>query len=109
MHLNEYQMIARKTAIYPEINDNLTYPLLGLCGESGELANKVKKIYRDDFGILTGNMRNDLIEELGDVLWYAANIASELEIDLNSVAKLNLNKLHDRETRGVIQGSGDKR
>lgn len=109
MNLNEYQELVRKTSIYPELDRNLMYPVLGLCGETGEIANKVKKTIRDNGGILTQTMRQDLIDELGDVLWYVANVASELKTDLNAVAQFNLDKLHDREKRGVLSGSGDKR
>lgn len=109
MNLNKYQELSRKTAIYPELGNNVIYPVLGLCGETGEIANKAKKIIRDDNGILTESIKKDLIDELGDALWYIANTASELGIDLNAIACINLDKLRDRENRGVISGSGDKR
>ncbi|MFN3369690.1 MAG: nucleoside triphosphate pyrophosphohydrolase family protein, partial [Thermus sp.] len=73
MTLNEYQQEAKKTALYPEVY-RLLYPTLGLAGESGELANKVKKILRDHGGNLSQATREDLVAELGDVLWYVAQL-----------------------------------
>lgn len=109
MELNKYQEVARSTAIYPNVGNNLWYPTLGLCGESGEVAEKVKKIYRDKSGQLDHDTKNLLIRELGDVLWYVANIASEIKIDLDKIAKVNLVKLSLRKEQDKIHGDGDNR
>jgi NTP pyrophosphatase (non-canonical NTP hydrolase) len=101
---NIYQKEAVKTAIYPDAL-RVLYPTLGLSGEVGELCNKVKKVYRDGAEL----DRKDLEKELGDVLWYMAALAEDLGIDLGTVAEINLEKLKDRQERGVIGGSGDYR
>ncbi len=106
--LNEYQKKARTTALYPQA-DGLSYTVLGLCGESGELAEKMKKCLRDDAGILTEERKLAMKKELGDVLWYVANLAHELDATLEEVAKGNLEKLFSRKQRGTLQGSGDER
>ena len=103
MSLNEYQRKARSTAIYPA-SCAILYPTLGMVGEAGEVANKVKKILRD------GNFNREAIaDEVGDCLWYIAALCRDLNVDMKDLAKNNLRKLHDRKLRGVIQGSGDKR
>ena len=79
---NEYQLNARLTALYPDMNNNIIYPTLGLCGESGEIAEKIKKIIRDDDGIVTPEKKEALKKELGDVLWYISNLCNELEFKL---------------------------
>ena len=109
MQLSEYQNRSRSTAVYPDSGDNLTYPALGLCGEAGECADKVKKAIRDDGGALTEERRAALAAELGDVLWYAAQLATEAGLDLDVIAEDNLAKLLSRKERGVLQGSGDAR
>ena len=109
VEINNYQREARKTAVYPNLGDNLWYPALGLSGEAGEVAEKIKKVYRDDGGVVSPEKRDEVKKELGDVLWYIANIAVELNITLEEVATYNLQKLADRSNRHVIQGSGDNR
>jgi NTP pyrophosphatase (non-canonical NTP hydrolase) len=109
MRLFEYQRAARGTARYPDVGDNLVYPTLGLAGEAGEVAEKVKKLLRDDDGVLTDERRAALAAELGDVLWYVAQVATEAGLDLESVAQANLAKLASRAERGVLSGSGDER
>ena len=106
MKLNEYQQEARETAIYPE-ELGLLYTTLGLAGESGEVAEKVKKMIRD--GTSLEDCRESLINELGDVLWYVANLAHELKTTLEEVAYVNLDKLKDRQAREVLKGSGEAR
>lgn len=108
MDFNEYQKKARKTAVYPDLGNNLWYPALGL-GESGECQNIVKKVYRDKDGIPDINDVRSIIKELGDQLWYVAALASELDVPLDDIARLNIEKLSDRQERGVINGSGDNR
>lgn len=109
MLLDEYQVESQTTAIYPGQGRNLVYPTLGLCGEAGELANKVKKIQRDNNNILTYERKLELIEEAGDCLWYLAAICNELGTSLNFVASRNLAKLAARQENGTLHGSGDKR
>ncbi|GAB5601781.1 nucleoside triphosphate pyrophosphohydrolase family protein [Thermus sp. FJN-A] len=108
MTLEEYQREAQKTALYPEAY-RLLYPTLGLVGEAGELANKVKKVLRDEGGSLTPKAREALLAELGDVLWYVAQVATDLGVSLEAVAQANLEKLRSRWERGQIGGSGDFR
>ncbi len=108
--LNEYQNKTRLTASYPPIEEHqFLYPVLGLAGEVGELVNKVKKIFRDDAGVLTSERREALIGELQDVLWYTARVADELGVSLEEVASENIAKLLDRKERGVLTGAGDNR
>jgi len=109
VHLSDYQRRSRTTAVYPDAGDNLTYPALGLCGEAGECAEKVKKAIRDDGGALTDERRTALAAELGDVLWYTAQLATEAGLELDRIAEDNLAKLLSRQERGVLQGSGDAR
>jgi NTP pyrophosphatase (non-canonical NTP hydrolase) len=108
MTLNEYQEKSKATAIYPA-EQALAYVSLGLAAEAGEVANKFKKIIRDDNGKLTPERSKAIADELGDVLWYAAQIATELGVDLDAVAEVNLAKLQSRMDRGQLQGSGDNR
>lgn len=109
MNFNEYQQQARTTAVYPNIGDNYIYPALGLCGEAGEVAEKIKKIIRDNNGIITYEKNIEIQKELGDVLWYVSNLASELGVDLNRVAQSNLDKLFARKAENKLHGSGDNR
>jgi NTP pyrophosphatase (non-canonical NTP hydrolase) len=106
MRLNQYQEAARNTAVYPT-DMGLIYTTLGLVGESGEVAEKVKKMIRD--GKTLKECRADLVKELGDVLWYAANVAHELNITLEEVASRNIEKLHSRQSRDKLHGDGDDR
>ena len=106
MNINEYQQRASETAIY---QDKVVYPTLGLVGEAGEIANKVKKILRDNAGEIQEDVRQNLISELGDVLWYLAALATDLKTELSEVANKNIEKLNSRKNRGVIGGSGDNR
>ncbi len=109
MMLSTYQQRSRATAVYPDAGRNLLYPTLGLCGEAGEVAEKIKKMVRDDGGELSMERRAALCKELGDVLWYLAQIATEAKLDLATVAGENLEKLLSRQDRGVLAGSGDDR
>lgn len=107
--LNRYQYLTRNTAIYPNIGHNIVYPALGLVGEAGEVAEKVKKVLRDDGGVVTEVKRDELFKEIGDVLWYVSALAAEIDFTLGEIAILNLNKLNSRKKRGKIKGSGDNR
>ena len=112
MELNYYQTEAHKTAIYPE-EAGIMYPVLGLCGEAGEVAEKVKKLVRDTDYLKT--KRIDAVDhvgvekELSDVLWYLSECCTKLGVSLQHIAELNLTKLASRKERGVLSGSGDDR
>jgi len=103
MDFKEYQTKAVSYAVYPATHKVL-YPTLGLCGEAGEVAEKVKKQVRD--GVFS---RHETAKELGDVLWYLTNLANDLGYSLNEIASNNIEKLDSRKVRGVIKGSGDNR
>ena len=109
MDFDNYQIEARKTAIYPNKDKNFIYPTLGLVGESGEVAEKIKKVLRDNNGNFDYESKTAIKKELGDVLWYLANLCNELDFTLNEVAVENLEKLNNRLSRGKIFGSGDDR
>ncbi|MCS7317836.1 MAG: nucleoside triphosphate pyrophosphohydrolase family protein [Candidatus Dojkabacteria bacterium] len=109
MDFDTYQANAAKTAIYPTIYHRVIYPTLGLAGEVGELVNKLKKVFRDNNGNFTDNIKEQIKAELGDVLWYLSEIANVLGISLSDIAKTNLDKLNDRLNRGQIHGTGDSR
>jgi len=108
VELSEYQRLSRRTAEYPR-EQWLAYPALGLAGEAGEVAEHAKKAIRDDGGTVSEERRAAIAKELGDVLWYVAQLASELELDLDEIASQNLEKLRSRQRRGVLSGSGDDR
>ena len=108
LELAEYQRLSRRTASYPR-EAWLSYPALGLCGEAGEVAEHAKKAIRDDGGEVGEERRAAMAAELGDVLWYVSQIATELELDLDEIAQANLQKLLSRQRRGVLSGSGDYR
>jgi NTP pyrophosphatase (non-canonical NTP hydrolase) len=109
MNFNDYQTKSRATAKYPAIGHAVIYPTLGLVNEAGEVAGKIKKVFRDKDGQITPEIREALKAELGDVLWYLAQTCTELELSLDEVAEANLTKLLDRQARGKIQGDGDNR
>ena len=109
MELNHYQSESRRTALYPDVGSNAIYPTLGLVGEAGEVADKVKKILRDKNGLFDEESKGEIKLELGDVLWYISQLSSELGYELEEVAEANLKKLRSRKNRGKIQGSGDDR
>jgi NTP pyrophosphatase (non-canonical NTP hydrolase) len=110
MNLNEYQEKAATTATFTDTGILRTaYLTLGLTGEAGEVAEKVKKAIRDEGAVLTQDKKDDIKKELGDVLWYVSQLARVLGFTLDEVAEANLAKLADRKSRGVIGGSGDAR
>jgi NTP pyrophosphatase (non-canonical NTP hydrolase) len=109
MNFTEYQNLALATAIYPKKYETI-YPALGLCGEAGEVAEKIKKSIRDGLHNWPDEQfKEELTKELGDVLWYISALASDLDISLNEIAESNLLKLASRKKRNVIGGSGDNR
>jgi NTP pyrophosphatase (non-canonical NTP hydrolase) len=109
MNFKKYQEKSRKTAIYPNADNNFIYPTLGLAGEAGEVAEKIKKVIRDKDGVLDDEKRKEIEKELGDVLWYVSQLASELGLSLEEVAEKNIEKLYSRMDRGKLGGEGDER
>lgn len=106
MNFKEYQKRANATAIY-DSKFSILYPTLGLTGEAGEVADKVKKIIRDGKSVV--NERVEIAKELGDVLWYLAAVARDIGVSLDDVAMMNIEKLESRKERGTLQGNGDNR
>lgn len=106
---DEYQQASRRTWNLVNTDHPIVYPTLGLVNEAGELAGKVKKIFRDKGGVISDADRDALKYELGDVLWYMAQIATELGLSLDEVAQANIDKLTSRLERNQIQGEGDYR
>jgi NTP pyrophosphatase (non-canonical NTP hydrolase) len=117
---SQYQRRSRETAIYPGRDAGpdgaptnrllaLAYVGLGLAGEAGEVAEKIKKIVRDSAGVIGTTNRLAVAKELGDVLWYIAQVATEFGLSFADVAEQNLEKLASRKARGVLGGSGDER
>jgi NTP pyrophosphatase (non-canonical NTP hydrolase) len=110
MDFDDYAEEAKKTAVYPGSGEfiGLAYAALGLTGEAGEVAEKVKKLLRDN-GRRDTNFNEELAKELGDVLWYCAAVAEEIGYDLNTIALINVAKLKGRHARSKLSGSGDNR
>ena len=109
MDIKTYQIKARLTAQYPNLGSNNIYPTLGLVGEAGEVAEKVKKVIRDKKGIFDEQSKKAIKKELGDVLWYLSNLCNEFDFSFEEVALENLEKLKNRANNGKISGSGDDR
>ena len=109
--LNEYQQRALETWLSHSTENgyNIVYPTLGLSGESGEVAEKVKKVLRDNNGKFTDDLRKSIALEISDVLWYASVLAHELGFSLQEIAEMNYEKLRSRRLRGKIHGDGDNR
>ncbi len=109
MKFSEYQAAARQTAVYPDRGHNFVYPALGLAGESGEVAEKIKKVIRDKNGVIDKKTQLALKKELGDVFWYIAALCDEVGLEMDDVAESNIQKLRDRRQRNKLHGSGDNR
>ncbi len=109
MTFDEYQKFTNETAIYPEKGKNFIYPTLGLAGEAGEVSEKIKKVLRDKNDIIDETTREEIVKEIGDVLWYVSQLSSELGVSLDDVADKNIKKLRSRKERSVLQGNGDNR
>ncbi len=109
MDFKEYQKLCRETAIYPDLGHNYIYPTLGLVGEAGEIAEKIKKVIRDNGGVIDEERKQMIKKELGDVLWYLAQLSTELKLSFDDVASFNIEKLASRKERGTIHGDGDNR
>ena len=103
-----YQQHAPETAIYPD-DRRIIYPTLGLTGEAGEVADKVKKVIRDAHEEFTPERRLEIVKEIGDVLWYCATLSRDLGYELEEVAQMNVDKLRSRMQRHLISGNGDNR
>jgi NTP pyrophosphatase (non-canonical NTP hydrolase) len=106
---SDYQQRTEDTARYPNVGHNPIYPTLGLAGEAGEVAEKVKKVLRDNAGEFDAEAVAAIQKELGDVLWYVARLAAELGLEMEQIAADNLDKLASRQARGTLAGSGDER
>ena len=115
MEFDEYQRLSRKTVRYPRLGPHdgpyvgWIYPALGLAGEAGEVEERVKKMIRDSDLQVTSDLKDKIRKELGDVLWYVSQLATELGMSLDDIATCNLGKLDSRTARGVIGGEGDDR
>ena len=112
MELNEYQQRALDAAFFIERSgqiESLAYLAIALPGETGEVCEKIKKMYRDNDGKLTPEIAESIAKELGDVQWYLSVMAKVIGYDLNTVCEMNLQKLADRTARNTLRGSGDNR
>jgi NTP pyrophosphatase (non-canonical NTP hydrolase) len=109
MNFNKYQTESRKFAIYSKKDNDIIYPLLGLLGEAGELTEKIKRLEKDNYNISDNTLRKNIIYELGDILWYLTQLSTELDVSLDEIALLNLEKLKSRQSRNVLMGKGDNR
>ena len=108
MELNEYQKAALATAIYPN-DSTISYLALAISGEAGELADKVKKVLRDKGGKFSDADKRAMALELGDVMWYVANLADVIGYGLTDIAQMNIEKIAGRVERGTLHGAGDNR
>ena len=102
MELNEYQQLAAQSML-PQCR-NINYLGLGLAGETGELCDKLKRIIRGD-----GKLDDSVLQECGDVMWYISQLALFFHVDLDTIARMNIEKLNKRMQNGTIAGKGDKR
>jgi len=109
MTFDEYQKESQKTARYPVVGAPFIYPTLGLVGEAGEVAEKIKKIMRDNGGVVDDARKTEIMKEMGDVLWYLAQLAVTLDMSLEDIAINNLEKLKSRLDRNLVHGDGDNR
>ncbi len=109
MTFREYQLKAKETAQFPDKENAFIYTALALNGEAGEVAEKIKKIWRDKNKQVSLEDKEAIKKELGDVLWYLSQMAEELGIDFDAVAQTNLDKTHSRLERNLIHGAGDNR
>jgi NTP pyrophosphatase (non-canonical NTP hydrolase) len=113
MEFSEYQKRSRETAVYPEAGNNFVYPALGLAGETGEVIEKIKKLLRNE-GVtkreeIAMEKIDEIKKEMGDTMWYLAQLATELDIDLDTVASENIKKILSRKERNTLHSEGDNR
>lgn len=108
MDFTKYQQTAVETAIYPDTH-RILYPALGMAGEAGEVANKVKKLIRDGPAGMADDWKEQIASEIGDVMWYCAALANDINMPLALIAAQNRDKLLARKQKGTLQGSGDTR
>lgn len=106
---DKYQKECKKTAVYPKVGRSFVYPLMGLMGEAGEVSEKIKKLFRDHGGKLTKEYKLEIAKELGDVMWYLAQLSTEFNLKFSDVVKMNLEKLKARKIKGSLHGNGDNR
>lgn len=109
MDLFNYLVFAQKTAVYPKIGYNWQYPLIGLTGELGELANILKKAIRDDGGIISQDRKEKCLDELGDIFWYLTMLCFELNINPNAVLDHNVEKLRKRLESNTVHDPGNRK
>lgn len=106
---DEYQDFTDTTDVYPDDEFNIGYKALGLAGEAGEVADKIKKIYRDKNGNFNSTDEMEIAKELGDCLWYISTLSKSIGFNLSDIAEINVDKLTKRKTEGKLHGSGDNR
>ena len=109
MDFEQYQKLSEKTAINPNKDNDWVYPALGLVGEAGEVAEKMKRVLREKGNQIDEETRAAIKKELGDVLWYTARLSPVLNLSLNDIAEENINKLTSRKNRNTLKGTGDNR
>ena len=113
MDFNEYQDLTEKTDLKTGIKEGINPPwlyyVLGLCGETGELSDKFKKIFRDNNGKITEEIKDNIIKEFGDILWYLSRLIASFDVSFNDVAQINIDKLAKRKKEGTLRGNGDNR
>lgn len=113
MEFNEYQIRCRETDVGTAAQDSLDpgwlYYVLGIAGETGELIEKIKKLFRDKNGIIDQEFKDNVIKEMGDIQWYQARLADWFDIEYNIIAKTNIEKLQSRKKRNKLHGDGDNR
>lgn len=109
MQFEDYQIEAMKTKDYENSERQLICGVFGLCGESGEVAEKVKKAYRENSGVIDTIIQGEIVKELGDVLWYIASLANVFNLSISDIAMQNVIKLRKRKKEGKIYGNGDNR
>ena len=109
MNIKDYQEFTKTTDTGAEVNGHLGYLALGLVDEAGEVAGKIKKLFRDFNGEMSDSYKKEIIKEVGDVLWYMTRLADELDTNIEEIAEINKNKLQSRLERDKIHGNGDNR
>lgn len=115
MDFDTYQKLTKRTVVYNKgefmknLGKDYIYLTLGLSGEAGEVAGKIKKVLRDKNGIINNETKEELTKELGDVLWYLARLSAEIKVPLNEIAEKNIEKLESRKKRKALHGDGDNR